>query len=132
MRESAPPMATKDPEHTHLSRVPEPLEKIFGELGEIARAAGPAASEEAARVRAILTEALAAEARGDKASAVGGVMRAMQALAALVGRLDPKEGGDMHAIARQFTRALGRGDAGEARAAADAMRDRAGAKVVKE
>ena len=122
----------KDLEHTHLSRVPEPLEKIFEQLADLAKNAGAGAREEAARVRAILTEALAAEARGDKTRAVAGIMQAMQALAALAGKLDPTEGQTMGAVAAQFTRALARGDAGEARAAADTMRARAGAKVVKD
>lgn len=121
-----------DQPHTHLSRVPEPLEKIFSELNEIAKAAGGGATEEAARVQATLQEALAAEARGDKAAAIAGIFAAMQGLAALAARLDPNEATEMSAVVGQFARALSRGDSGEARSAADAMRGRAGAKVVKD
>lgn len=122
----------RDEEHRHVFRVPEPLEKILGELDELARATTGAASEEAGRVRAILREALAAEARGEKGAAIGGIMQAMQALALLASRVDPKEAGEMAAVAAQFSRALVRGDPGEARAAAETMRGRAGAKIVRE
>ena len=122
----------RDDEHRHVFRIPEPLEKILGELDELARVTTGTASEEAGRVRRILHDALAAEARGDKGAAVGGIMQAMQALALLASRVDAKEAGEMAAVAAQFSRALARGDAGEARAAAETMRDRAGAKIVDE
>lgn len=121
-----------DDEHRHLHRVPEPLEKIFEQLDDLARAAGGNAGAEAERVRAVLRDALAAESRGDKQAAVGGIMQAMQALAALASHLDPREANEMATVAAQFSRALTRGDAGEARSAVDTMRDRAGAKIVRE
>lgn len=118
-------------EHTHLYRVPEPLEKLFEQLGEIERAAGPAAADDAARVRELIQNALAAEARGEVAGAIQGITGAMQAIARLAARVDPAEGGEMSRVAEQFGRALLRGDEGEARASAERMRDRAGARVVK-
>lgn len=120
-----------DDEHSHLQRVPEPLEKLFEELSAIEAVGGEAAKGDAAAVRATLQQALAAEARGDVAGAVAGITGAMRAIAALASRVDPREGAEMRAVADQFERALFRGDPGEAAGAAETMRERAGAKVVK-
>ena len=117
--------------HSHLFRVPEPLEKLLGEIGEIERLASPAVKGEAERIRTLLEEAMAAQARGDLAAAVSGIARTMEALAALAARVDPTEALDMKAVTQQFARALVRGDVGEATGAADQMRARAGAKIVR-
>jgi hypothetical protein len=121
-----------DEKHSRLFRVPEPLEKLFAGLEELERVAGGEARAEAGRVRSLLQTALAAEARGEVVEAVGGIMQAMQAIAMLAARLDPAEAREMSRVAEQFGRALLRGDAGEARNAAQTMRSRSGAKVVKE
>ncbi len=118
-------------EHDHLFHVPEPLEKLFHELEPLEKIAGDPGREDAARVRARLQEALAAQARGEVAGAVTAIADAMRALAALAARVDPKEAEEMSAVAEQFGRALLRGDAAEAMGAANSMRARAGAKIIK-
>lgn len=120
-----------DPQHTHLFRVPEPLEKLFGELEQLEKVADEPARADVERVRALIRDALAAQERGAVADAVEGITRAMHALATLAARIDPAEAKEMSAVADQFGRALRRGDSGDARNAAEEMRARAGAKVVK-
>jgi hypothetical protein len=121
----------KTEEHDHLFQVPEPLEKLFSDLGELEKVGGGEAREDVARIRTLLRSALAAQARGEVGEAVMGITQAMQAIAALAARVDPSEGEEMNAVTRQFARALVRGDGAEASGAADRMRARAGAKVVK-
>ena len=121
----------KPDKHDHFFHVPEPLEKLFGELDALGKVAGGSGPEDVARVRAMLRDALAAQARGETARAVTSITDAMRALAAFAARVDPKEAEEMSAVAEQFGRALLRGDAAEATGAADAMRTRAGAKVIK-
>lgn len=123
--------ATDRAAHDHLFHVPEPLEKLFSELDRLDAVAGEGLRREIAAVRALVQEALAAQARGEVARAVAAITRGMQAMAALARGIDPNEASEMGAVARQFGRALLRGDAGEASAAADVMRARSGAKVVK-
>ena len=81
-------------EHTHLYRVPEPLEKIFSELEELEKVAGAEGAEDARRVRGLLQEAVAAQARG----AVGEASRVVP-----VGRL--REAGEGN-LARDQVRIL--------------------------
>lgn len=117
--------------HTHLFRVPEPLESCLRGIDELAAVVGPGGAAEVERVRAILGQALAAQARGDALGAVDGIRRAMQAIAVLAARLDPTEAAEMSRVAEEFGRALLRGDAAQARGLAEAMRERSGARVVK-
>jgi hypothetical protein len=102
-----------------VSRIPE-LRVMFGERG----AAAMAAVEDDLRL------ALGARGRGDPGQAVSLLARAMDRLAALADTLDPAEGTLMRALVERFRHALSRGRASEARQAADAMREKSGAKTI--
>src|SRR5436309_2909439 len=74
--------------------------------------------------------ALAARHRGDVAAAVERIGTAMDRLAALAGAGDPAEAAMMRALAAHFRQALVRGALGDAREAADVMRERSGSVLI--
>jgi hypothetical protein len=76
-----------------------------------------------------LRAGLAARDRGDVPGAVARIAEAMDRLAGLASAADPAEGAMMRAVADHFRAALGRGAAGQAREAAEAMRERSGSVV---
>jgi hypothetical protein len=115
--------------HSHLVDFPEALEVLFSRLGELKLILGPAAAPGVDRVQELLRAGLAARERGDVPVAVAHIGQAMDLLAGLAGGMDPAEGGMMRAMAEQFRQALARGALGDARAAADRMRDRSGSIV---
>ena len=53
----------------------------------------------------------------------------MDLLAGLAGRMDPAEGAMMRAVADHFRAALARGELGDAKEAAEVMRERSGSVV---
>lgn len=112
-------------EHSHLIEFPEALEALFSRMGEMRAVLGPGIDE----VEALLRAGLAARERGDVPGAVAGIGRAMDRLAELATAHDPAEGEIMRAMAEHFRRALERGAVGEAREAADVMRERSGSVV---
>jgi hypothetical protein len=115
--------------HSHLVDFPEALEVLFGRMGELRVVLGPAAAPGLDQVERLLREGLAARERGDPGVAVARIAQAMDRLATLAGAADPAEGALMRAMAEHFRRALERGAVGEAREAAEAMRERSGAGV---
>jgi hypothetical protein len=115
-----------DEQHSHLIDFPEPLATLFGRLGELKVILGPEAAPGVDRVEALLREALAARERGDAVSAVSRVAEAMETLAKLAGQAFPGDAELMRAMVGHFERAMQRGAIGEARQAAETMRERSG------
>ena len=116
--------------HAHLLDFPEALEALFSRLGELKIVLGPAAAPGVDQVEADLRSALAARHRGDVAAAVERIGAAMDRLAALAGASDPAEAAMMRALAAHFRQALVRGALGDAREAADVMRERSGSVLI--
>ena len=112
--------------HSHLIDFPEALEAFFSRIGELKAMLGPAAAPGVDAVAETLREGLAARERGDASAAVTLIAEAMDRLAALAATADPAEGAMMRAVAEHFRGALGRGAVGEAREAAEHMRERSG------
>lgn len=115
-----------DESHSHLIDFPEALEVLFSRLGELKIVLGPGAADGVDAVGRFLREGLAARERGDVPTAMMRIGEAMDLLAGLATHADPAEGAMMRAMAEHFRRALGRGALGEAREAAEAMRQRSG------
>jgi len=116
-------------DHSHLLDFPEALATLFSRLGELKVVLGPAAAPGVDQVEAELRSALAARKRGDVAAAVERIGGAMDRLATLASAGDPAEGAMMRALAAHFRQALVRGALGDAREAADVMRERSGSVV---
>jgi len=112
--------------HSHLIEFPEALDAFFSRIGELKAMLGPAAAPGVDAVAETLREGLAARDRGDAETAVTRIAEAMDRLAALASTADPAEGAMMRAVAEHFRGALGRGAVGEAREAAERMRERSG------
>ena len=116
----------REESHSHLIDFPEALEAFFSRIGELKAMLGPDAAPGVDVVAETLREGLAARDRGDAETAVTRIAEAMDRLAALASTADPSEGAMMRAVADHFRRALGRGAVGEAREAAEHMRERSG------
>ena len=112
--------------HSHLIDFPEALTALFARMAELKLVLGPAAAGGVDQVEALLREALAARERGDVPVAVARIAAAMETLAGLAGGVIPGDAGAMRAMVEQFEQALRRGAVGEAKQAADVMRDRSG------
>ena len=115
-----------DESHSHLIDFPEALEILFSRLGELKIVLGAGAADGVDEVGRYLREGLAARERGDTPAAVTHIGQAMDLLAGLATHADPAEGAMMRAMAEHFRRTLERGALGEAREAAEAMRQRSG------
>ena len=100
--------------------------KLAQNLGELEVVIGPKAGPVVAEVRAGLHDAIACRERGDMPAALDAIKRAMDRLAALGSQLDPTEGAMMKAIAQHFSQALSAGLKGEAKAAVNMMKNKAG------
>jgi hypothetical protein len=122
-------MADETRDHSHLIAFPEALEALFGRIGELKVVLGAGAAPGVDEVERLLREGLAARERGDPQMAVALIGQAMDRLATLASTGDPAEGAMMRAMADRFRQALGRGAVGEAREAADVMRERSGSIV---
>ena len=116
----------REASHSHLIEFPEALDAFFSRIGELKAMLGPAGAPGVDAVAETLREGLAARERGDVPTAVARVAEAMDRLAALASTADPAEGSMMRAVADHFRGALGRGSVGEAREAAEHMRERSG------
>jgi hypothetical protein len=116
----------RETSHSHLIEFPEALEAFFSRIGELKAMLGPAAAPGVDAVADLLREGLAARERGDVPTAIARIGTAMDRLAALAESADAGEGAMMRAVADHFRRALGRGAVGEAREAAEHMRERSG------
>ncbi|SRR5579885_248822 len=100
--------------------------KLAENLGELEVVIGPKARPIVAEVRSGLRDAVACRDRGDMPAALDAIRRAMERLAALGSQLDPSEGEMMRAIALHFSNALNAGLKGEAKAAVNVMKHKAG------
>jgi hypothetical protein len=118
------------PPHSHLIEFPEALEAFFSRIGELKVILGPRAAGGVDRLEALMREGLAARDRGDSATALSRISQAMSRLAELAGESDAAEAPMLRAMAEQFATALRRGSLGDARAAAEVMRERSGSTII--
>ena len=116
----------RDTSHSHLIEFPEALDAFFSRIGELKAMLGPAGAPGVDAVAELLREGLAARDRGDVPVAIERIAAAMDRLASLASSADAVEGAMMRAVAEHFRSALGRGAMGEAREAAEHMRERSG------
>jgi hypothetical protein len=115
--------------HTHLVEFPEALEAFFSRIGELRVVLGARAAAGVDGLEALIRDGLAARDRGDSATAVRRIVQAMERLAELAGDSDAAEAPMLRAMAQHFAAALGRGSLGDAKAAAEVMRERSGSTV---
>src|SRR5262245_13629938 len=116
--------------HSHLVEFPEALEAFFTRVSELKVVLGPGAAAGVDGIEALIQEGLAARDRGDRATALRRIVQAMERLAELAGASDALEAPMLRAMAQQFAAALGRGALGDAKAAAETMRERSGTTVI--
>jgi len=116
------------PEHTHAEQVPQPLETIVSRLGELRIVFGEAGAATVAAVEDDLRRAMAARDRGAHEESIRLIGRGMDRLARLTDGLDPQAGAAMRLVIDRFRSALLRGQEGDARQAADVMREMSGAR----
>jgi hypothetical protein len=116
--------------HSHLIDFPEALETFFARVGELRVVLGPAAAPGLARVEALIRDALAARDRGDATAALARIGEAVTAFAALAGEALPNEAPMLRGAAERLRSALAAGALGEAREAADVMRERSGSVLI--
>jgi hypothetical protein len=116
----------------HDHEPPAALETLVTRLDELAVVVGPAAAPRLGIIRDGLTRALALKACGDVPGAMEAIAAAMQELADLADVLDPAEANLMRMIARQFCAAATRGSTAEMERTSDLMRERSGARPVRE
>jgi hypothetical protein len=122
-------MADDEHGHSHLIEFPEALEAFFTRVGELQVILGPGSAAGVARLEALMQQGLAARDRGDAAAAVTRIVEAMDLLAELATTAPGLDGQMLRAMAENFRNALGRGSLGEAKAAADVMRDQSGSRL---
>ena len=115
--------------HSHLISFPEALEIFFGRMNELKLLLDPKEAGNVGQVETLLREALSARGRGDVPVAVAKIGQAMDRLAALASTGDPQEGAMMRAMAEHFRQALVRGAMGDAKEAAETMRQRSGSSI---
>lgn len=100
--------------------------KLADNLGELEVTLGERARPVVAKVREGLREAIACRERGDLPGSLAALSAAMERLAAMGSELDPEEGALMRVVAERFTESLRSGDKGDAKAAVNLMRHKAG------
>jgi hypothetical protein len=115
--------------HSHLIDFPEALEAFFSRVGELKVVLGPGSADGVARLEALMQQGLAARDRGDMAVATTRIVEAMDLLAELASAAPGLDGTMLRAMAEHFRAALGRGRLGEAKAAADVMREQSGSRL---
>jgi hypothetical protein len=115
--------------HSHLVDFPEALEAFFSRVGELRVVLGPGSADGVARLEALMQQGLAARDRGDMAAATARIVQAMDLLAELATGAPGLDGQRLRAMAEHFRGALARGSLGEAKAAADVMREQSGARL---
>jgi len=113
--------------NAHQPTVPIALEQVISGLSELEVVLGEPARAVLPAVQASLIEAAAARDRGDPVASLRLIGQAMDRLAALADRLDPREAVLMRAVSERFRTALLRGDLPEARQDMDIMFERSGA-----
>jgi len=116
--------------HSHLIEFPEALEAFFSRVGELQVMLGPGSADGVARLQALMQQGLAARERGDVPAATDLIVQAMDLLAELASAAPGLDGPMLRAMALRFRAALGRGHLGEAREAADVMREQSGSRLI--
>jgi len=121
----------RDGSSVFRQRVPESLDTIIRHLGELRVVFGDAGAATMAAVEDDLRHALTARDGNDHPKAVGLIARAMGRLSQLVHSLDPEAAMAMRMVIERFRSALTAGREGDARQAADIMREMSGARIIK-
>lgn len=116
--------------HSHLIDFPEALDAFFTRVGELKVVLGGAAGPGVDRLEVVIQAALAARERGDVPGAVRGIVQAMELLADLASASPGVDGAELRAMAAAFKQALARGALGEAKTAADVMREASGSRLI--
>jgi hypothetical protein len=107
------------------------LEDLIAGLGDLEQLFGEAARLVIPTVQARLTEALAARDRGDPVATMRAIGAAMEQLAQLADRLDPRDAMLMRAVAERFQGALLRGNVSAAKQDLDVMFEHSGSRYRK-
>ncbi len=115
--------------HSHLVEFPEALEAFFTRIGELKIVLGPASADGVDGLEQLIREGLSARDRGDAPGAIARIVQAMERLAELASRSDAAEGPMLRAMAEAFAQALRHGALGEAKQAAEVMRERSGSTI---
>jgi len=118
------------PGHSHLIEFPEALEAFFSRVGELQVLLGPGSTDGVKRLESLMQQGLAARERGDVPMATARIIQAMDLLAELASAAPGLDGQMLRAMAEHFRAALGRGHLGEAKAAADVMREQSGSRLI--
>ena len=123
---------TRDPAapHSHLIAFPEALEAFYTRVGELRVILGPRAAAGVDGLEALMRDGLAARTRGDHPTAVRRVVAAMRRLAELASASDAAEGPMLRAMAERFAAALEHGALGDAKTAAEVMREESGSTII--
>lgn len=116
--------------HSHLIEFPEALEAFFTRVGELKVVLGAAAGPGVDRLEATIQSALAARDRGDVPGAIAGIVGAMELLAQLAERTPGVDAAPLRGMAAAFKQAMARGALGEAKAAAETMREESGSRLI--
>ena len=116
--------------HSHLIAFPEALEAFYTRIGELRVILGPRAAAGVDGLEALMRDGLAARTRGDQATAIRLIVAAMRRLAELASASDAAEGPMLRAMAEQFAAALEHGALGDAKAAAEVMREQSGSTII--
>jgi len=119
-----------DQPHSHLIEFPEALEAFFTRVGELKVVLGGAAAPGVDRLESVIQAALAARERGDVPVAVTKIVQAMELLADLAGASGAADAGALRGMAAAFRQALAHGALGEAKAAAETMREESGSRLI--
>lgn len=116
--------------HSHLIEFPEALEAFFTRVGELKVVLGAPAGPGVDRLERVIQTALAARERGDVPGAMAGIVQAMELLADLASAAPGVDGVQLRGMAGAFKQALAHGAVGDARTAADVMREESGSRLI--
>jgi hypothetical protein len=116
--------------HSHLIEFPEALDAFFTRVGELKVVLGRSSAPGVDRLEAVMQHALAARERGDVPGAVAGIVGAMELLAELAAATPGVDAAPLRGMAAAFKQALAHGALGEAKAAAETMREESGSRLI--
>ena len=116
--------------HSHLIAFPEALEAFFTRVGELKVVLGGSSIPGVDRLEAVIQRALAARERGDVPGAVTGIVQAMELLADLASATPSLDAAQLRGMAAAFKQALAHGALGDAKAAAETMREESGSRLI--
>ena len=116
--------------HSHLVEFPEALEAFFTRVGELKVVLGGPAAPGVDRLETVIQTALAARERGDVPGAMRGIVAAMELLAELAGKTPGVDAAQLRGMAAMFKQAISHGALGEAKTAAETMREESGSQLI--